>query len=78
MTQPLSLRANAEAESSRFPALLARAEHLAGSVLLGEHGRRNSGMGDDFWQYRPVQPGDSLRMIDWRRSARPLKKPNFS
>ncbi len=70
MTQPLSLRANAEAESSRFPALLARAEHLAGSVLLGEHGRRNSGMGDDFWQYRPVQPGDSLRMIDWRRSAR--------
>lgn len=70
MNQPLSLRAVAEAEASRFPALLARAEHLAGSVLLGEHGRRRAGMGDDFWQYRPVQPGDSLRMIDWRRSAR--------
>jgi uncharacterized protein (DUF58 family) len=27
-------------------------------------------MGDDFWQYRPVQPGDELRQIDWRRSAR--------
>lgn len=27
-------------------------------------------MGDDFWQYRPVQIGDSHRMIDWRRSAR--------
>ena len=64
------LRTRAESEASRLPPLLARAEHLAGTVLLGEHGRRRSGLGDDFWQYRPVQPGDSLRMIDWRRSAR--------
>ena len=64
------LRAGAEAEAARFPALLARAGHLAQSVLLGEHGRRCAGTGDDFWQYRPVQPGDSRRMIDWRRSAR--------
>ena len=70
MSQPVSLRARAEAEASRLPALLARAERLAGAVLLGEHGRRRSGMGDDFWQYRPVQPGDSRRLIDWRRSAR--------
>jgi len=27
-------------------------------------------MGDDFWQYRPAQPGDSRRLIDHRRSAR--------
>jgi uncharacterized protein (DUF58 family) len=27
-------------------------------------------MGDDFWQYRPAQTGDSRRMIDHRRSAR--------
>lgn len=27
-------------------------------------------MGDDFWQYRPSQQGDSRRMIDHRRSAR--------
>lgn len=70
MSQPIPLRAAAEAEAARFPALLARAEHLAGAVLLGEHGRRRAGMGDDFWQYRPVQPGDSLRQIDWRRSGR--------
>lgn len=70
MSQASPLRARAEAEAARFPALLARAEHLAQSVLLGEHGRRRAGTGDDFWQYRPVQPGDSLRMIDWRRSAR--------
>ena len=50
--------------------MLARAEHLAGTVLLGDHGRRKAGLGDDFWQYRPAQPGDSRRMIDHRRSAR--------
>lgn len=65
-----TLRPRAEAEAARLPPLLARAEHLAGTVLLGEHGRRRAGQGDDFWQYRPVQQGDSRRMIDWRRSAR--------
>lgn len=70
MTYPLTLRARAEEEAARFPPLLARAEHLAGTVLLGEHGRRRAGQGDDFWQYRPVQQGDPLRVIDWRRSAR--------
>lgn len=67
---PLQLREGAEGEASRFPPLLARAEHLASTVLLGEHGRRRAGLGDDFWQYRPMQPGDSRRMIDWRRSAK--------
>lgn len=70
MSTPSHLRARAEAQAASLPPLLARAEHLAGTVLLGEHGRRRAGMGDDFWQYRPVQPGDSRRMIDWRRSAR--------
>lgn len=64
------LRTRAESEAARLPPLLAQAEYLAGTVLLGEHGRRRAGLGDDFWQYRPVQPGDSLRMIDWRRSAK--------
>ena len=65
-----SLRQHAEVEAARLPPPLARAERLAGSVLLGEHGRRRAGLGDDFWQYRPTQPGDSRRMIDHRRSAR--------
>ena len=68
-TSPLDLRAKAEEQAARLPPLLARAEHLAGAVLLGEHGRRRAGMGDDFWQYRPAQIGDSRRMIDHRRSA---------
>ena len=67
---PLSLRASAEGEAARLPALLARAEHLAGAVLPGAHGRRRAGTGDDFWQYRPAQIGDSRRMVDHRRSAR--------
>ena len=70
MTATLPLRVRAESEAARLPPLLARAEHLAGAVLLGEHGRRRAGLGDDFWQYRPMQPGDSRRVIDWRRSAR--------
>ncbi|MEP5731511.1 MAG: DUF58 domain-containing protein [Sulfitobacter sp.] len=69
MNTPLTLRADAENQASRLPALLARAQHLAGAVLLGAHGRRRAGMGDDFWQYRPAQLGDSRRMIDHRRSA---------
>ncbi len=43
---------------------------LAHTVMLGEHGRRRAGMGDEFWQYRPAHAGDSARMVDWRRSAR--------
>ena len=70
MSDATLLRGAAEEEAARLPALLARAEHLAGTVLLGDHGRRRSGMGDDFWQYRPLRPGDSYRSIDWRRSAR--------
>lgn len=70
MTRAAALRARAEREAARLPPLLARAEHLAGTVLLGEHGRRRAGLGDDFWQYRPAQAGDERRLIDWRRSAR--------
>lgn len=70
MTEPLALRADAEALAGPLPALLADAEHLAASVLLGDHGRRRAGLGDTFWQYRPAQDHDAARSIDWRRSAR--------
>ncbi len=70
MSAAQTLRERSEAEASRLPPLLACAEHLAGTVLLGDHGRRRSGLGDDFWQYRPAQIGDSRRLIDHRRSAR--------
>ena len=70
MTEPLVLRAEAEALAAPYPALLAEAEYLATTVLLGDHGRRRAGIGDTFWQYRPAQDHDEVRLIDWRRSAR--------
>ena len=70
MSEALPLRSRAEAATAQLAPLLARAEQLALAVLPGGHGRRQAGNGDDFWQYRPVQAGDTLRMIDWRRSAR--------
>jgi uncharacterized protein (DUF58 family) len=50
--------------------MLAEAQHLAATVVLGEHGRRRPGQGADFWQYRAAQPGDDANRIDWRRSGR--------
>lgn len=70
MSEQHTLRSEAEKLANPLPALLADAEHLASTVLLGEHGRRRAGMGDTFWQYRLAQPHDSARDIDWRRSAR--------
>ena len=70
MTQDLFLRARAETLGQALPPLLAAAEHLSATVILGGHGRRRAGMGDEFWQYRPADSGDSVRMIDWRRSGR--------
>jgi uncharacterized protein (DUF58 family) len=70
VTETAPLRPRAEALGQALPALLAAADHLAATVILGDHGRRRAGMGDEFWQYRPADAGDSARMIDWRRSAR--------
>jgi len=65
-----TLRRDGEALAAPLPALLADAEHLASTMLLGEHGRRRPGMGEEFWQYRPAMASDEARLIDWRRSAR--------
>lgn len=68
---PLShLRARAETLAAPLPPLMVQAEHLARSLLMGGHGRRQAGMGDEFWQYRPAQAGDPATAIDWRRSGR--------
>lgn len=70
MSVATTLRAEAEGAASLLPPLLADAEHLAATVILGDHGRRRPGLGDTFWQYRPAMAGDDARSIDWRRSAR--------
>jgi len=70
VTGTTDLRARAEQLGQSLPPLLAEAELLAATVMLGEHLRKRAGLGDEFWQYRPVHAGDSARSIDWRRSAR--------
>lgn len=64
------LRAQAEAAAAALPALMLSAERLAAALQPGAHGLRRAGQGEDFWQYRAAAPGDSMRQIDWRRSAR--------
>lgn len=64
------LRARAEGSARSFPALLARADRLAMTIVPGAHGRRRAGPGEEFWQYRRMQSGESAASIDWRRSAR--------
>jgi uncharacterized protein (DUF58 family) len=52
-----------------MPALLLAAERLAHVTAAGEHGRRRTGPGEAFWQFRDFREGDEARRIDWRRSA---------
>ena len=56
--------------AARLPALLVAAERVAATVAAGTHGRRRTGPGETFWQYRSHQPGDAAAAIDWRQSAR--------
>ena len=66
-----SFYAEAKQRSEQSGALLLEAERLARSVVFGEHGRRRSGSGEHFWQYRPFdEQSDEPRMIDHRRSAK--------
>ncbi len=41
--------------------------------MHGMHGRRRSGPGEEFWQYRHYAAGDDAAAIDWRKSARSHK-----
>ncbi|NOX74248.1 MAG: DUF58 domain-containing protein [Alphaproteobacteria bacterium] len=64
------MRLDARQHAALFPPLLAEAHRLAASVVMGSHGRRQTGPGEEFWQFRSAMPGDAWRSIDWRRSAR--------
>jgi len=70
MANALQLAGTAEARSGHLAALLVRAEKIAASVMLGVHGRKRSGPGENFWQYRPYGFGDSTQRIDWHASAK--------
>ena len=46
------------------------AKQTAEGFLAGAHASRRHGVGMEFSQYRPYQPGDDLRRLDWRLAAR--------
>lgn len=63
-------KAEAAAIAERLPPLLLAAERIAATVEQGVHGRRRTGPGEVFWQYRPYYAGDELKRLDWRASAK--------
>jgi len=65
-----ALPLRAEAAAARLPPLVVAAERVAATVTGGVHGRRRSGAGDAFWQFRPYLPGDDAGRVDWRQSAK--------
>jgi uncharacterized protein (DUF58 family) len=64
------VRGAADRLADAYPPLLVQSQRIANAVIQGAHGRRRSGPGADFWQYRPYSPGDSISRIDWRKTAR--------
>ncbi len=65
-----SLEPAAQDLAQVLPPLLLAARRVAATLMQGLHGRRRSGPGEDFWQFRPYAQGDSTARIDWRKSAR--------
>lgn len=70
MTGSRDIFSRAGALADHMPGLLLAAEQVAHSFMKGVHGRRRVGMGDAFWQFRPYQPGDETRGIDWRQTGK--------
>ncbi len=65
----LALEREAHGLADRLPEILIDAQRIAQTVAHGLHGRRRAGPGETFWQFRQFQASDTLRQIDWRRSA---------
>lgn len=66
-----ALQSDARSLGDPFQGLLLHAQSLARQILTGEHGRRDVGSGEEFWQYRPFENyTDTMRFVDWRRSAK--------
>src|SRR5918998_6034164 len=56
--------------AQRLPRLVLEARRVAATLSHGIHGRRRSGIGETFWQFRPFVTGEAAQRVDWRRSAR--------
>ncbi|MDZ4760169.1 MAG: DUF58 domain-containing protein [Alphaproteobacteria bacterium] len=63
------LKAEAASLAGQLGTLSTRAR-AASAANVGSAGRRRSGTGENFWQYRRHAAEDGADRIDWRRSAR--------
>ncbi len=70
LSSKAKLRADAEQLAGHLPALLLKAEQIAATINVGQHGRRRVGTGEDFWQFKSYSTGDERSQIDWRQSAK--------
>jgi len=61
---------DARSLASGLPEILIGARRAAQTVAHGLHGRRRSGPGETFWQFRRFLDGEPAVRVDWRRSAR--------
>ncbi len=73
-SDPAQLSPEAQTHDARevadaLPDLLVAAQRIANTITMGLHGRRKTGPGEDFWQFRPYTFGEPATRIDWRRSA---------
>ncbi len=60
----------AESELTRFAAIASRFLHSPATSGAGNMAQVRAGQGYDFLDFRDYHPGDDLRRIDWRASAR--------
>jgi uncharacterized protein (DUF58 family) len=67
---PHHIETQAQALGASLPPLLVAAQRIAATVMMGVHGLRRPGAGDNFWAYRPYSFGDSTQRIDWQKSAK--------
>jgi uncharacterized protein (DUF58 family) len=65
-----NLRVQADTLAEALPPLVTEAERIANTIAQGLHGRRRTGMGESFWQFRRFREGDTAASVDWRHSAR--------
>ncbi len=63
------LESEAHGLADRLPDLVLEAMRISSTVAHGIHGRRRSGPGETFWQFRQYNDLDTATLIDWRRSA---------
>ena len=70
LASPHHIETSAQSLGASLPPLLVAAQRIAATVMMGVHGLRRPGAGDNFWAYRPYGFGDSTQRIDWQKSAK--------